>query len=155
VQEYVTNRHQWIIYLFIGYFLYIFYHRRSWHGPPPFFSNFLFTNLFSIKFLYFFIILSLFPYFNLFVSIFIQSYANIKLHVSTLIARGTDHPPFFSNFLFTDLFSIKFLYFFIISSLFPDFNLFVSIFIQSYVNIKLEKKRGEGVRATSACVFYI
>ena len=48
--------------------------------PPPF----LFTNLFSIKFLYFFIISSLFPYFNLFVSIFIQSYVNIKLHVSTL-----------------------------------------------------------------------
>ena len=53
-----------------------------------------------------------------------------------LPARGTDllH-PFFSNFLFTNLFSIKFLYFFIISSLFPYFNLFVSIFIQSYVNI--------------------
>jgi hypothetical protein len=51
-------------------------------------------------------------------------------------ARGTDHPPF-SNFLFTNLFSIKFLHFFIISSLFPYFNLFVSIFIQSYVNIKL------------------
>jgi hypothetical protein len=50
----------------------------------PLFSNFLFTNLFSIKFLYFFIISSLFPYFNLFVSIFIQSYVNIKLHVSTL-----------------------------------------------------------------------
>ena len=59
------------------------HHRRSWHGPPPF-SNFLFTNLFSIKFLYFFIISSLFPYFNLFLSIFIQSYVNIKLHVSTL-----------------------------------------------------------------------
>ena len=42
-------------------------------------------------------------------------------------ARGTDHPPF-SNFLFTNLFSIKFLYFFIISSLFPYFNLFVSIY---------------------------
>ena len=56
-------------------------HRRSWHGLC---SNFLFTNLFSIKFLYFFIISSLFPYFNLFVSIFIQSYVNIKLHVSTL-----------------------------------------------------------------------
>jgi hypothetical protein len=41
-------------------------------------------------------------------------------------ARGTDHPPF-SNFLFTNLFSIKFLYFFIISSLFPYFILFVSI----------------------------
>ena len=56
---------------------------RTYH-PLPFFSNFLFTNLFSIKFLYFFIIASLFPYFNLFVSIFIQSYVNIKLHVSTL-----------------------------------------------------------------------
>ena len=112
--------------------------RGTDHHP---FSNFLFTNLFSIKFLYFFIISSLFPYFNLFVSIFIQSYVNIKLHVSTLLdtntgARGTDHHPF-SNFLFTNLFSIKFLYFFIISSLFPYFNLFVSIFIQSYVNIKL------------------
>jgi hypothetical protein len=31
-------------------------------------------------------------------------------------ARGTDHPPF-SNFLLTNLFSIKFLYFFIISIL--------------------------------------
>ena len=49
------------------------------------FSNFLFTNLFSIKCLYFFIISSLFLYFNLFVSIFIQSYVNIKLHVSTLL----------------------------------------------------------------------
>ena len=55
-----------------------FEHRHSWHGlTTPFFSNFLFTNLFSIKFLYFFIISSLFPYFNLFVSIFIQSYVNI------------------------------------------------------------------------------
>jgi hypothetical protein len=52
--------------------------------PPPFFSNFLFTNIFSIKFLYFFIISSLFPYFNLFVSIFMQSYVNNNLHVSTL-----------------------------------------------------------------------
>ena len=56
--------------------------------------------------------------------------------VSITGARGTDHPPF-SDFLFTNLFSIKLLYFFIISSLFPYFNLFVSIFIQSYVNIKL------------------
>jgi hypothetical protein len=54
-------------------------------GFTPPFSNFLFTNLFSMKFLYFFIISSLFPYFNLFVSIFIQSYVNIKLHVSTWI----------------------------------------------------------------------
>jgi hypothetical protein len=51
-------------------------HRRSWHGLC---SNFLFTNLFSIKFLYFFIISSLFPYFNLFVSIFIQSYGAMPL----------------------------------------------------------------------------
>jgi hypothetical protein len=34
----------------------------SWE---PLVSNFLFTNLFSIKFLYFFIISSLFPYFKL------------------------------------------------------------------------------------------
>ena len=41
-----------------------FYHRRSWHGlTTPLFSNFLFTNLFSIKFLYFFIISSLFSLF--------------------------------------------------------------------------------------------
>jgi hypothetical protein len=33
----------------------------------PLFSNFLFTNLFSIKCLYFFIISSLVPYFNLLV----------------------------------------------------------------------------------------
>jgi hypothetical protein len=49
----------------------------------PLFSNFLFTNLFSLKFLYFFIISSLFSYFNLFVSIFIQSYVNIKWHIDT------------------------------------------------------------------------
>ena len=60
----------------------------------------------------------------------------IQSRVLTTGARGTDlPPPFFSNFLFTNVFSIKFLYFFIISSLFPYFNLFVSIFIQSYVNI--------------------
>ena len=79
-------------------------HRRSWHGPPPFFfSNFLFTNLFSIKYLYFFIISSLFPYFNLFVSIiFIQSYVNIKLHVSThrYLWTGPHVAPFFFFFFF-------------------------------------------------------
>ena len=58
---------------------------RTYH-PLFFFSNFPFTNFFSIKFLYFFIISSLFPYFNLFVSIFTQSYANNNLHVSTLQA---------------------------------------------------------------------
>jgi hypothetical protein len=64
---------------------YIDTNKRSWHGlTAPLFSNFLLTNLFSIKFLYFFIISSLFPYFNLFVSIFVQSYANIKLYVPTL-----------------------------------------------------------------------
>jgi hypothetical protein len=59
-----------------------------------------------------------------------------NLHVVTTGARGTDHLPF-SNFPFVNLFSIKLLYFFIISPLFPYFNLFVSVFIQSYVNIKL------------------
>ena len=54
------------------------------YPPPPFFLTFC-LDLFSIKFLYFFIISSLFPYFNLFVSIFIQSYVNIKLHVSKMI----------------------------------------------------------------------
>ena len=74
-----------IFYVFFLYFIPIadpFYATTGARGtdspPPPPFSNFLFTNLFSIKFLYFFIISSLFPYFNLFVSIFIQSYANIK-----------------------------------------------------------------------------
>ena len=56
---------------------------RDTELPPPFF-NFLFTYLFSIQFLYFFIISSLFPYFNLFVSICIPSYANSNLHVSIL-----------------------------------------------------------------------
>jgi hypothetical protein len=50
------------------------------HRHFPLFSNFLFINLFSIKFLYFFIISSLFPYLNLFMSIFIHSYASNNLH---------------------------------------------------------------------------
>jgi hypothetical protein len=67
----------------------------------------------------------------------VQEYTFRSLYmINSTGARGTDHSPF-SNFLITNLFSIKFLYFFIISSLFPHFNLFVSIFIQSYVNIKL------------------
>jgi hypothetical protein len=41
-------------------------------------------------------------------------------------ARGTELPPTFLNFLFTYLFLIK-IYFFIISSLFPQFNLFVLV----------------------------
>jgi hypothetical protein len=52
--------------------------------------------------------------------------------MNTLVARTT---PLFSNFLFKKIFLIRFLYFFIISSLFPYLNLFVSIFIQSHVNI--------------------
>ena len=50
-----------------------------------------------------------------------------------LVARNY-HPPFF-NFLFTYLFSIKFLYFVIIKFrlFFPYFGLFVSVFIQSCV----------------------
>ena len=46
---------------------------------PPF-SNFLFTHLFSIKFPYVFIISSFFSYFNLFVSIFIQSLIMLTLN---------------------------------------------------------------------------
>ena len=80
---------------------------RTYHPP---FSNFLFTNLFSIKFLYFFIISSLFPYFNLFVSIFIQSYVNIKLHVSTLY-RSQAHGAWISfpppPFLYYPLFFLQ------------------------------------------------
>ena len=57
-------------------------------SPPPF-SNFLFTYLFSIKFLYFVIIKFhlFFPYFNLFLSIFIQSYVNSNYRVSILFFR--------------------------------------------------------------------
>jgi hypothetical protein len=53
---------------------------------PPFFllSVYMFTYLFSIKYLYFFIISTHFPHFNLFVSIFLQSYVNSNLHGSTL-----------------------------------------------------------------------
>ena len=59
-------------------------HDTELHTPHPFF-NFLFTYLFSIKFLYFLIISSLlFLYFSLFVSLFIQSYVNSNLRVSTL-----------------------------------------------------------------------
>ena len=70
------------------------------------------------------------------IQFYIYLYASSFLVLWHTGARGAEHPPF-SNFLFTNLFSIKFIYFLIISSLFPYFNLFVSIFIQSYVNIKL------------------
>ena len=79
-------------------------------------------------------------FFMCFYVIFMNKHVGITLSVFLFVlytgARGTDHPPF-PNFLFTNLFSIRFLYYFIISSLFPYFNLFVSIFIQSYANIKL------------------
>ena len=56
---------------------------RNYH---PLLSNFLFTYLFSIKFLYFVIIKFhlFFAYFNLFVSIFIHFCNNSSYHVSIL-----------------------------------------------------------------------
>jgi hypothetical protein len=54
-----------------------------------------------------------------------------EFHALITGARGTELPPPFFNFLLTYLLWIKFLYFFIISSLFPYFNFSVSIFIQS------------------------
>jgi hypothetical protein len=93
--------------------------------PPPFFFYFLFAYLFSIKFLY--CLNSLSFIYHVGVLIAIQSYCNnngpicrpyIFLlnatsfygeNAQALVAR-TYHPPFFSNFLFTNLFSIKFLY---------------------------------------------
>jgi hypothetical protein len=105
--------------------------------------------LFSIIFLYIFIISSLFPYFNLFVSTFIQSYVNSNLKFGQNPLKDVDYRVF-TRMLRKDgrtdgsviislrnLFSIIFLYIFIISSLFPYFNLFVSIFIQCYVNSNL------------------
>ena len=59
-------------------------HRRSWHGITTPFLTFCLHIYFRQTFLYFFIISSLFPYFKLIVSIFIQSYVNSNLHVSTL-----------------------------------------------------------------------
>jgi hypothetical protein len=56
---------------------------------------------------------------------------DLFLHIGDAESVCSTDTPLFSNFLFTNLFSIKFLYFFIISSFFPYFNLFVSIFIQS------------------------
>ena len=44
-------------------------------------------------------------------------YTDSRLQTQALVAR-TPPPPFFSNFLFTNLFSIKFLYYFISFSLF-------------------------------------
>ena len=59
--------------------------------------------------------------FMCFYVICMNKHVGITLSVFLLVlytgARGTDHPPF-SNFLFTNLFSIKFLYYFISFSLF-------------------------------------
>ena len=55
--------------------------RRPWHVITPPLFYFLFTYLFSITFLYYF---TSFSWFSLFVSIFIQSYVNNNLHVSTI-----------------------------------------------------------------------
>ena len=70
-------------------------------------------------------------------SIFIHSYVNINLHLSTTGTRGTELPSPCFNFLFYIFIFNKILYFFFISCCFPYFNLFVSIFIQSYVNTNL------------------
>ena len=105
--------------------------------PPPFF-HFLFTYLFSIKCLYFFIISTLFPYFNLLMSILMQLYMFTETYMcrpQALVARN--HPPHFLTFRFTYLFSIKFLYFFNNSYRFPYFSLFVSICMPPYVHINL------------------
>jgi hypothetical protein len=97
------------------------------------------------------------PYFNMFVSIFIQSYVNIKLHVSTLYRsqalvffplfrscnRAIRSPSGQDISTDTQYFFIFFVKYILISQAdqslnrFYYFNMFVSIFIQSYVNIKL------------------
>ena len=61
-------------------------HSRSWYGiTSPFFYISVYISIFNNN-KYFFIILSLFPYFSLFLSIFIQSYVNSNLHVSVRIS---------------------------------------------------------------------
>jgi hypothetical protein len=74
-------------------------------------TNMFNTRVFSIKFLYIFIISSLFPYFNLFVSIFIQSYANNNLHVFRGGfrggVRGVRPPPPPNHILFVLLLCIN------------------------------------------------
>jgi hypothetical protein len=98
---------------------------RTYH---PLFSNFLFTNLFSIKKNYFFIISSLFPYFNLFVSIFIQSYVNIKLHVSTLYSK--------CNLMLTKDLSI-----YIGSTVHMQFGVNIRLYEYWHEQVKIRKKR--------------
>ena len=63
-------------------------HRHSLHGiTTPLFS-FCFAYLFSITFLYFFIISFIFPYLSFSMSIFIHSYVNSNVNVSTTGIRG-------------------------------------------------------------------
>ena len=75
-------------------------------GPQNSVYKFIFNKI--SLFLYYFI--SLFPYFNLFVSILIQSYVNIKLHVSTLY-RSQAHGAWISfpppPFLYYPLFFLQ------------------------------------------------
>ena len=61
-------------------------------------------------------------------------YSNVVLFITSKGARGTELPPPFLTFCSYIHFQYNF---FIISSLFPYFNLSVSIFIQSYVKSNL------------------
>ena len=66
--------------------LFVIFHTgaRGMDLPPPFFLTFCLQIYFQQNFFISLLFHLFFPYFNLFVSIFIQSYVNIKLHVSTL-----------------------------------------------------------------------
>ena len=103
-------------------------HRHSWYGITLPFFTFCFTYSFSIQFfVYFFVISSPFP----------LIYVNINLHLSTTGTRGTELPSPFFSFLFYIFIFNKVLYFFFISSWLPYFNLLMSKFMQSYLNINL------------------
>jgi hypothetical protein len=65
--------------------------------------------------------------------LFFTSNCWLEILVFITGARGTELPPPFLTFCLHIYFQKQFLYFFIISSLFPYLNLFVSIFIQSYM----------------------
>ena len=74
-------------------------HRHSWHGlTTPLCSNFLFANLFSMKFLYLFIISSLFRYF-----IFSCQYSYNLMLTSNCMCRpyiaGLNYRPSFCEIL--------------------------------------------------------
>ena len=115
------------------------------HLPHPYVNGKISQALVSFKkymppplpyFLYFFIISSLFPYFNLSVSIFIQSHVNNNLHVSTLFNIHT-------------ILHVSTLYY---------RYLFVSIFIQSHVNNNLHVstlyyRYYQNLMLTTICMF--